>query len=82
MACLPRLRASPLSTQLLSWYDSGYNPSDPKSVASGSAVAMLFVTLGLIYFTVMMYGAFTVRVPPEGWRPEASTRPPSRPSRW
>ena len=64
------LIASPLSTQLLSWYDSGYNPSDPKSVASGSAVTMLFVSLGLIYFAVMMYGAFTIRVPPEGWRPE------------
>jgi MFS family permease len=64
------LIASPLSTQLLSWFDSGYNPSDPKSVATGSAVAMLFVTLGLVYFAVMMYGAFTVRVPPEGWRPE------------
>ena len=64
------LIASPLSTQLLSWYDSGYNPSDPKSVASGSAVAMLFVTLAVIYFVVMMYGAFSVRVPPEGWRPE------------
>jgi MFS family permease len=64
------LIASPLSTQLLSWFDPGYNPSDPKSVASGSAVTMLFVTLGLIYFAVMMYGTFTVRVPPEGWRPE------------
>jgi MFS family permease len=31
---------------------------------------MLFVSLGLIYFAVMMYGAFTMRVPPEGWRPE------------
>jgi MFS family permease len=64
------LIASPLSTQLLSWYDSGYNPADPKSVASGPAVTMLFVTLGLIYFAVMMYGTFTIRVPPEGWRPE------------
>jgi MFS family permease len=64
------LIASPVSTQLLSWYDSGYDPSDPKSVASGSAVAALFVTLGLIYFAVMMWGTFTVRVPPEGWRPE------------
>jgi hypothetical protein len=61
----------PLSTQLLSWFDSGYDPSDPKSVASGSAVAALFFTLGLIYFAVMMWGAFTVRVPPEGWRPES-----------
>jgi hypothetical protein len=64
------LIASPLSTQLLAWYDSGYDPSDPKSVATGSAVTMLFVTLGLIYFAVMMYGAFTIRVPPEGWKPE------------
>ena len=64
------LIAAPLSTQLLSWFDPGYNPADPKSVASGAAVTMLFVTLGLIYFAVMMYGAFTVRVPPEGWRPE------------
>jgi len=64
------LIASPLSTQLLAWYDSGYDPADPKSVATGSAVAMLFVTLGLIYFAIMMYGAFTIRVPREGWMPE------------
>jgi len=64
------LIASPLSTQLLAWYDSGYDPADPKSVATGSAVAMLFVTLGLIYFAIMMYGAFTIRVPREGWTPE------------
>src|SRR5215203_6116599 len=64
------LIASPLSTQLLSWYDAGYNPADPRSVASGSAVSMLFLTLGVIYFLVMMYGAFTIRVPPEGWKPE------------
>jgi hypothetical protein len=50
-----------VSTQLLSWFDSGYNPSDPKSVASGAAVSALFVTLSLIYFAVMMYGAFTIR---------------------
>jgi MFS family permease len=64
------LIAAPLSSQLLSWFDPGYNPADPKSVASGAAVTMLFVTLGLLYFAVMMYGAFTIRVPPEGWKPE------------
>ena len=64
------LIASPVSTQLLAWYDSGYDPSNPKSVATGSAVAMLFVTLSLFYFAIMMYGAFTIRVPPEGWKPE------------
>jgi MFS family permease len=39
-------------------------------VPSGSAVAALFVTLGIVYFLVMMYGAWSVRVPPEGWVPE------------
>jgi MFS family permease len=28
------LIASPLSTQLLSWFDDGYNPADPKSAAN------------------------------------------------
>jgi MFS family permease len=63
------LIASPLSQQLMSWYDSDYNPSVASSVPSGSAVAMLFVTLGIVYFVVMMYGVFNVRVPPDGWRP-------------
>ncbi|WP_313885865.1 MFS transporter [Fodinicola feengrottensis] len=63
------LIASPLSTQLLGLYDSKYHPTDPTSVASGGAVAALFVTLGIAYFIVMMYGVFTVRVPAEGWRP-------------
>jgi MFS family permease len=63
------LIASPLSQQLMSWYDSDYNPSVASSVPSGSAVAMLFLTLGIIYFIVMMYGVFNIKVPPEGWRP-------------
>ena len=64
------LIASPVSTQLLSWYDPDYDSSNSSSVADGSAVAMLFVTLGVVYFLVMMYGVFNVRVPPDGWRPE------------
>lgn len=63
------LIASPLSGQLLALYDSSFDPSDPKSVASGSAVALLFVTLGIVYFIFMMFGTFTVRVPADGWRP-------------
>ena len=63
------LIASPLSQQLMSWYDPDYNPSVASSVPSGAAVAMLFVTLGIIYFLVMMYGVFNIKVPPEGWRP-------------
>lgn len=63
------LVASPLSRQLMAFYDSGYDPADPTSVASGSAVTSLFVTLGIAYFLVMMLGVFTVKVPPPGWSP-------------
>jgi MFS family permease len=63
------LVASPLSRQLMSLYDSGYDPSNAKSVATGSAVALLFLTLGIAYFIVMMLGVFTVKVPAPGWKP-------------
>lgn len=63
------LIASPLSTQLLSWYDPGFDSGTAGSVASGGAVTRLFVTLGIAYFVVMMYGVFNVRVPPDGWAP-------------
>jgi MFS family permease len=63
------LIASPLSTQLLSWYDPDYDSGTATSIASGGAVTRLFITLGLVYFVVMMYGVFNVRVPPEGWAP-------------
>ncbi|MDF1602967.1 OFA family MFS transporter [Nocardioides sp. YIM 152315] len=65
------LIASPLSSRLMQLYDqSGYDATDPSSVADGHAVTMLFVTLGIVYFAFMMFGAWTVRVPPEGWKPE------------
>jgi MFS family permease len=63
------LVASPLSRQLLSFYDPAYDPTNAKSVASGSALVWLFVTLGIGYFIIMMFGVFNVRVPQEGWRP-------------
>jgi MFS family permease len=64
------LVASPISSRLLAFYDPSYNSADPKSVASGSAVAMLFVTLAAVYFLFMMFGAATIRVPAADWRPE------------
>ena len=64
------LIASPLSARLMAFYDDSYVATDPTSVPSGHAVAMLFVTLGLVYLAFMMFGAFTVRVPADGWRPE------------
>jgi MFS family permease len=32
-------------------------------------VAPTFVAMGLIYFAFMMFGVFTVRIPPPGWAP-------------
>jgi MFS family permease len=64
------LIASPLSARLLGLYDASYDATDPTSVADGHAVMLLFVTLGIVYFCFMMFGAFTVRVPAEGWKPE------------
>ncbi|MFP7759804.1 OFA family MFS transporter [Marisediminicola sp. LYQ134] len=61
------LIASPLSTLLLTAYD-------PESgtegwVASGDAVGKLFLTFAAIYLVYMMFGAFTIRVPADGWKP-------------
>ena len=64
------LIASPLSGRLMEVYDSSYDSSDPASVASGYAVMMLFVTLGIVYLCFMLFGAFTVRVPAADWKPE------------
>ncbi len=64
------LIASPLSGRLMGLYDSSYDSSDPSSVASGHAVMLLFITLGAVYLCFMLFGAFAVRVPAEGWKPE------------
>jgi MFS family permease len=64
------LIAGPLSRQLMSFYDSGYDPNVATSVASGSALTGLFVTLGIGYFVIMMFGVVNIRVPREDWRPD------------
>lgn len=63
------LLASPLSRQLLSLYDPAYNPVNGSSVASGGALVKLFITLGIGYFVIMMFGVVNVRVPAPGWLP-------------
>ncbi len=63
------LIASAMSTRLLALYDGGFDPSDSTTVASGDAVMKLFLTLALVYFVVMMGGAFSIRIPPQGWAP-------------
>ncbi|TFV60188.1 MFS transporter [Geodermatophilus sp. DF01-2] len=62
------LIASPLSRQLLNWYDPDYDGT-VGTVPDGNAVAMLFLTLGLVYLVFMMFGAFIIRVPAPDWRP-------------
>ncbi|MFC4902932.1 OFA family MFS transporter [Kocuria oceani] len=62
------LIASPLSAALLNAYD-------PESggqgwVASGDAVGKLFLTLAVVYLAYMLFGAFTIKVPADGWKPE------------
>ena len=37
---------------------------------AGSAVALLFLTLGLVYLVFMLFGAFIVRVPADDWKPD------------
>jgi MFS family permease len=64
------LIASPFENKLLSSF-----ADQPQDAIVGS-----FIVLGIIYFIAMMLGAFTVRVPAEGWRPEGWT-PPERSER-
>lgn len=59
--------ASPLSAKLLGIYDDSFDAAT--GIASGSAVAKLFVTLGVIYLVLMMFGAWLIRVPADGWTP-------------
>ncbi|MEV4344762.1 OFA family MFS transporter [Actinoplanes sp. NPDC049596] len=63
------LIASPASRQLLSLYDSGYDSNVATSVASGRALVLLFLTLGIGYFLIMMFGVANIRVPADGWKP-------------
>ena len=58
------LIASPLSTKLMSVFDSGFDPADTSSVASSSALSSTFLTLGIVYLVFMLIGAALVRVPP------------------
>ena len=65
--------ASPLSGRLMALYDASYDAGDPSSIASGEAVAGLFVTLAAIYLVFMSLGALLVRVPADDWRPDGWT---------
>ena len=61
--------AGPLSVFLMRHFASDHSVG----------VWQTMVVLGLAYFCFMMFGVFTVRIPPEGYRPEGYT-PKARPS--
>jgi MFS family permease len=63
------LIASPLSRQLMNFYDSDYDGT-AGTVPSGESVALLFLTLAVLYAVFMSFGALIVRVPAEGWKPD------------
>jgi MFS family permease len=51
---------SPLAIKLMAYFRT----------ASDVGVGRTFLAMGALYFLFMMFGVFTIRVPPEGWRPE------------
>ena len=57
--------AAPLATALMKRFE----------LSAPGGVAPTFVVMGLLYFAFMMFGVFTVRVPPDDWRPEAGREP-------
>ena len=59
---------SPLAIKLMSHFRT---PSDV-------GVAKTFLVMGTLYFLLMMFGVFTIRVPRKGWKPDNWT-PPSKP---
>ena len=56
--------ASALTAELLTSYTNITAPGLPTD-----AIVPTFITLGLGYLLFMMFGVFTIRVPPEGWKP-------------
>jgi MFS family permease len=72
------LIASPLSTKLLSVFDSGFNPDDKGSVASGSALSTTFLVLGVVYLVFMLIGAALVRVPPGHGEDDTAVQQPGK----
>ena len=51
---------SPLAVNLMKYFGS----------PTSTGIIPTFLAMGAIYFVVMMFGVFTVRVPQKGWKPE------------
>ena len=53
----------------------GFNVAGFKSATGAPGVMETFLTLGIIYFIVMVIGALMYRLPPENWAPEGFVAP-------
>ena len=53
----------PLATNLMAYFKAHGQEFIP----------LTFLTMGVLYFLFMMYGVFTIRVPPPDWKPEGWT---------
>ncbi len=49
----------PLANNLMAYFKGAGQPSIPYTM----------ITMGILYFVFMMFGVFTIRVPPDGWKP-------------
>jgi len=56
---------SPLSIKLMAYFHT----------ATDVGVGKTFLAMGTLYFLLMMFGVFTVRVVPHGWKPDNWTPP-------
>jgi MFS family permease len=56
---------SPLAIKLMAYFRT----------ASDVGVGKTFLVMGALYFLLMMFGVFTIRVPQDGWKPENWTAP-------
>ncbi len=61
------LFGSPLSQALMDFFKN----------AGSTGVAQTFLTMGVLYFVIMMVGVFIVRIPAPGWKPAGWTPAPA-----
>lgn len=60
--------AAPLSVVLMDFFRT----------PTSTGVAETFVAMGALYLAYMLFGVFTVRIPPAGWRPANMSAPRSK----
>ena len=55
------LIGAPLGNELMSYF---------KAHGHANPIPLTWITMGILYFLFMLYGAFTIRVPATDWKPE------------